>query len=277
MKHYIYVPGLAREEVVDKQGSFDDKIQSVFSGDPFITSAVKSLQLKGGKGIVCGKALQWLDTAKMPKRLLGDLRDNILTRQVGKQPKAPRGLDIFEFPGVGSLWCHVKEMLAQPKSQKIKGKKMIMTLHPGDMLNILGHGNPRGGSLGFRTETLEKCRKPNCSLTHRIFWSVDPVTLASLLIDEGLPKTHKKIQMVQCFGAGLKDEQYQTVQPYAERLADALKGHGYKSIRVGGAVGIVWGGNLKVSPNLIPEGERLLIKISEKEKFEVCLRWFEGK
>lgn len=283
MAHYIYVPGLAREDCVKSKEKFDEKIADFFSGDPFIESAVKALQKKGAKGIDCGKELKWLDTSKVPKafKKMGAVSDNILSRKVGQQPQAPRKLGILEHPHMESIWCHVKEMLAQPMPLNIKGKKALQTLGAKDMLNIVGHGNPRGGSLGFRTYTVETCSKKNCTASHRVFWSVDPVTLASLLIDEGLPKGHKSIQMVQCFGAGLSEEEYQTVQPYAERLARTLRDQGYKSINVGGAVGIVWGPDLKVSPKFKPEfapgGDRLLVEIGNKQSFEVCLRWFKGK
>ena len=283
MKHYIYVPCLAREEVLRLEGTFEQKIKGIFAGDPFINSAVAALMKKKAKGIDCGKALKWVDTSTVPKAFnkMGSTKDNILSRKVGQKLQAPRDMGLLEFPSLGPLWCHVKEMLAQPQPISIKGKGALRTLLAEDMLNILGHGNPRGGSLGFRTFTHERCTKPNCKLDHRVFWSVDPVTLASLLIDEGLPKRHKKIQMIQCFGAGLSEEEYQTVQPYAERLAGALRDRGYKSVQVGGAVGLVWGGDLTVSPKIIRElpkdGDRLLVKTADKEEFEVCLRWFQGR
>jgi hypothetical protein len=80
-------------------------------------------------------------------------------------------------------------------------------------------------------------------------WYVDPTTLAVLLVSEGLPVTHKNIEMVMCYGAGLAVSNEQSVQPYCQRLAGALSGFGYSKIKVRGAVGLVLGGDLSVNPS----------------------------
>jgi hypothetical protein len=54
---------------------------------------------------------------------------------------------------------------------------------------------------------------------------------AALLRDEGLPKTHKHIEMWMCYGAGVALAGEQTVQSYCQRLAGALGGFGLHSER----------------------------------------------
>jgi hypothetical protein len=83
-------------------------------------------------------------------------------------------------------------------------------------------------------------------------WYVDPTTLAALLMAEGLATTHKNIEMVMCYGAGLAASNEQTVQPFCQRLAGALFGFGYNQIKVVGAVGLVMGGDLSVNPSITP-------------------------
>ena len=67
-----------------------------------------------------------------------------------------------------------------------------------------------------------------------------PTTLAALLVSEGLPKTHKNIEMVMCYGAGLGLSNEQTVQPFCQQLAGALAGFGYTEIKVTGADAVMY-------------------------------------
>ena len=88
-----------------------------------------------------------------------------------------------------------------------------------------------------------------------------PITLAALLVDEGLPITHQNIEMVTCYGAGLSLTTEQTVQSFCQRLAGALSGFGYKQIKVRGTFGMVMGTDLSVNPSLTParDGKKLVV------------------
>jgi hypothetical protein len=118
-----------------------------------------------------------------------------------------------------------------------------------DTLYILGHGNAAGGTLTYKrppnaSHPLRDPRLPDpqpgrcAAMKHLDKWHVDPVTLGALLEDEGLPKTHKLIELVMCFGAGLSIEAEQTVQPFAQRLAGTLAGFGYAAIQVKSVTGM---------------------------------------
>ena len=80
---------------------------------------------------------------------------------------------------------------------------------------------------------------------------MDPLALAALLRDEGLPKTHKHIEMWMCYGAGLALAGEQTVQSFCQRLAGALGGFGYSRIQVRGVLGLTYP-DLSINPALRP-------------------------
>jgi len=96
---------------------------------------------------------------------------------------------------------------------------------------------------------------------------VDPPTLAALLLAEGLPTTHKNIEMVMCYGGGLSLSSEQTVQPFCQRLAGALSGFGYKEIIVRGTVGLVMS-NLAVNASLTrsDDGKKLIINYGDSHQ-----------
>ena len=106
------------------------------------------------------------------------------------------------------------------------------------------------------------------------------MTLAALLEADGLPKGHRQIQLVQCFGAGLSDEQYQTVQPYAERLASVMNARGYKKLAVAAVAGLVFGSTLAVGHRIDTEAtefdERIMVRTasSSLDEFALCLKYF---
>jgi hypothetical protein len=88
-------------------------------------------------------------------------------------------------------------------------------------------------------------------------------------VAEGLPTTHKNIEMVMCYGAGLAASNEQTVQPFCQRLAGALFGFGFNEIKVRGAIGLVMGGDLSVNPSIAPrdtrDGAKLIINTSRNQ------------
>ena len=95
---------------------------------------------------------------------------------------------------------------------------------------------------------------------------MDPLTLAALLVDDGLPITHKNIEMVMCYGAGISLSKEQTVQSFCARLAGALGAYGYKQIKIRGTVGLVMS-DLSVNPSLTPRADgKLTINTGDKHQ-----------
>ncbi len=97
---------------------------------------------------------------------------------------------------------------------------------------------------------------------------IDPVTLGSLLINEGLPKgVQFDIAMVACFSGGLDDDSLQTVQCFAQRLAGTLSAHKVKC-RVYGATGLTSSSNSEVEvatkATKQPDGKILLDHTTKK-------------
>jgi hypothetical protein len=282
MPKYMYIPGLARSECLSLQGDFADKLAGVFGADPFITGAVKALDSQRVEAIDCGTALTWVDVAKAGKALktMGGVTQNMLTRRVGTSVTAPRRVGIAEMPDYESPWCTVNTYLAQPGSSRMQSHRTLSRISASGTLHLIGHGNPDGGSLGFRTATSGRCKAADCRKKHRDFWVVDPVTLATLLEADGLPKTHQEIYMVQCFGAGLSNDRYQTVQPYAERLATALNERGYKRLSVAGVAGVVFGNNLTVGHKIDEAStefdERIMVRVGGRttDAFTFCLKFY---
>jgi hypothetical protein len=138
----------------------------------------------------------------------------------------------------------------------------------------VGHGNQRGGTLTYKVpvpsshvvqdQQVAEHQPGACPIsgTHFEKWYVDPLALAALLRDEGLPKTHKHIEMWMCYGAGVALAGEQTVQSYCQRLAGALGGFGYSRIQVRGVLGLTYP-DLSINPALRPANP--LINAREKE------------
>ena len=126
--------------------------------------------------------------------------------------------------------------------------------------------------------------QPGCETAkHAQKWYIDPTTLASLLLAEGLPKTHKMLELVMCYGAGLNLAEEQVVQPYAQRLAGALAGFGYNKIQVRSAKWLVIGSTLAINPTLAPQGDHLVINtktgnVPQSDRaYGKLLQTFKGK
>jgi hypothetical protein len=248
--------------------------------DIFMTGAVGALCRSGGTTPVnCGRALRWvlLSTgdrqtykSKAFKRL-GAPQENL----VGLKPGMPKPPKELEYDGDHTAQCLAAEYMAQPKrmtpAPKIGNQpekiepKALSGLQPDDILYIVGHGNQRGGTLTYkvaplsshpvRDEAIDADQPGKCKeREHLERWYVDPLTLAALLVDDGLPITHKNIEMVMCYGAGMSLAKEQTVQSFCGRLAGALGAYGYKKIKVRGTVGLVMS-DLSVNPSLTPRAD----------------------
>jgi hypothetical protein len=173
--------------------------------------------------------------------LLGLPSGNVLSREAGVAPK-PMKMSV----GTALTPCTAPEFLAQPMPSSSK-TKALAGVSKGDTLYIVGHSNALGGSLTYKCPALghavKTARSPGCEgWQHAGKRHIDPVTLASLLVNEGLPAGIAfDIALVACFSGGLEDDGLQTVQCFAQRLAGTLGGRGYKC-RVFGATGLTSSG-----------------------------------
>jgi hypothetical protein len=139
--------------------------------------------------------------------------------------------------------CTAPQYMAQPLPpypHPGKEDQALADVAKGDTLYIVGHSNALGCSLTYKSPALNHVTKPpaatGCEATaHAEQWHIDPVTLASLMINEGLPaRVVFDVALVACYSGGLDDPQLQTVQCFAQRLAGTLSARGYRC-RVYGA------------------------------------------
>jgi hypothetical protein len=260
--------------------------------DIFMTGAVGALcSSNGATPVNCGRTLRWVllstghrqtHTSKAFKRL-GAPQENLLGLKPG-MPKPPKEL---EYDVDHTPQCLAAEYMAQPKrmtpAPKIGNQPekidptALSGLQRDDILYIVGHGNQRGGTLTYkvaprashpvRDEAIDADQPGTCKeREHQERWYVDPLTLAALLVDDGLPITHKKIEMVMCYGAGIRLAKEQTVQSFCARLAGALGAYGYKQIEICGTVGLVMS-DLAVNPSLTPRADgKLTINTGAKHQ-----------
>lgn len=122
-KNYVYVPGLARDELLlkpkDNFQAFSDEVREEFGWieiedgsisrktDNFTTKAIVELHTtKGAKPVACRRALRWIqlaprdDEGRFKKghknsaafKVLGAPEDNLLALEAGKRPQAPKPL-----------------------------------------------------------------------------------------------------------------------------------------------------------------------------------------
>ena len=268
MSAFIYVPGLSRP---DTPGATPKAKVSAFK-DTYLTGAVAKLEeLYTAKIIDCGKQLRWVLVGEHKKawELLGTPRDNMLSRVEGLAADPPPDMAFEELKDFDQSPPPVpkKMFLAMPGLTPAPGeaapKPALKDLDANDILYIVGHGNARGGAMIYKWNSSEEV------------YIVDPTTLATHLIDEELPANHKVIHAVMCFGGGIADETLQTVQPFAERLANNLKDRGREKIKVVGATGIVMGKGLTVRGSLQEDKakNRYLILV-DRQEYKKSLRSF---
>ena len=273
MASFVYVPGLAVPEQVCRQAktpdAFKAKINNVFSEDSYMKKMVPVILNKGARPLDCAQSLQWLSIPKPPPppkpthrrtnaitsmsemraappktgmakafQVLGPMSTNVLSLQEGVKAE-PMHMSV----GLTLTPCSAPEYIAQPMPSSYK-TKALAAVGRGDTLYIVGHSNAQGGSLTYKLPApghiVRDHQNPagcdgwqHCQKRH-----IDPVTLASLLVNEGLPAgTSFDIALVACYSGGLDSEELQTVQCFAQRLAGALGGRGY-SCKVFGATGL---------------------------------------
>jgi hypothetical protein len=276
MSKYLYVPGLAMPELVVRQAKtadeFKAKVQSTFSDDYYMKNMVPLVLNKGAMPLDCRQSLQWVSIPKPAKphhhrsdavtslpdpaqlksqhqgaakafKVMGSQATNVLSREAGVQA-APMNMTV----GHTLNPCSAPEYLAQPMPSANK-TQALAKVGRGDTLYIVGHSSAQGGSLTYKLPALGHILKSektpygcdgfqHCEKRH-----IDPVTLASLLVNEGLPaNTSFDIALVACYSGGLDNDELQTVQCFAQRLAGALGGRGYKC-RVYGATGMTFAGD----------------------------------
>jgi hypothetical protein len=263
MSAFIYVPGLSRP---DTPGATPKAKVAAFK-DKYLTGVVAKLEeLYTAKIIDCGKQLRWIPVGEHKKawELLGTPRDNMLSRVAGLAASPPPDMTTYELREFEASPPVPKRMfLALPGLTSAPGKPALRDLDADDILYIVGHGNARGGAMIYKWNSSEE------------LYIVDPTTLATHLIDEELPAAHKVIHVVMCFGGGIADETLQTVQPFAERLANNLKDRDRKKIKVVGATGIVMGKGLTVRGSLQEDKakNRYLILV-DRQEYEKSLKSF---
>ena len=290
-KSLLYVPGLAIREILGQPGhtnmEFKTKINSTFKGDGYMTEMVKTILNKGATPVDCTEDLNWIEIPKLAPRLdtdpkprltgaakalsiMGPQSSNILSLEAGK-PAKPMSMTI----GMTLTPCTAPEYLSQPKPSRPKGAPQPLAgIVKGDTLYIVGHSNALGGSLTYKCPALghivKSPKEPDgCDgWQHAEKRHIDPVTLGSLLINEGLPKgVQFDIALVACFSGGLDDSSLQTVQCFAQRLAGTLSAHKVKC-RVYGATGLTSSSNSEVevatTATKLPDGKILLDHTTKK-------------
>lgn len=294
-KSLLYVPGLAMPELVVKQArtgaEFSAKVAAAFQGDIYMRDMVPVILNKGVQPRDCRQSLRWVDIPRVPAptrpthrrtpaisgkipppppsgggmpkafKMLGAPGANVLSLQPGEQA-VPMKMGV----GITLTPCTAPEYLAQPMPSSSK-TKALADLAAGDTLYIVGHSNALGGSLTYKCPALGHITKSDQNPNGCAGWQhaekrhIDPVTLASLLVNEGLPvKVKFDIALVACYSAGLDDAELQTVQSYAQRLAGALNGRGCLA-KVYGATGLTSAGTeVQVSRGATqkPDGSILL-------------------
>lgn len=258
---YVYLPGLARDDFVEQEDTkLDDKIAAAFRDDGYITDVVRYWKQRGATVLDCGRPLRWVlvsahdklfngkkHTLRHPARevtrpgILGKPSENLLGKRPGAAPVAPK----FDYrTNVASSYCYVARRLAQPMTstpplaKRGIWKANLRGVGARDTLYIIGHCNETGASLSYKMPTAARCADGACTKKHTDLFSVDAVTLAALLIDEGLTTNLERIEVVGCFTGGVEVEAVQSVQPFAQRLAGALAGFGFSRLKVAGAMGL---------------------------------------
>src|SRR5271165_82839 len=139
---YLYVPGLARDELMvpcaDKQAfitrvastfgfrkkwiRYGEVMDNEFRHDEFMTGAVTALcETKGAIPVNCGRALRWVAVrgSQAPSKvfqLLGMPQQNLLAVNAGNKPKAPKGL---QFGNQHWEICLAAEYIAQTKGKVV--------------------------------------------------------------------------------------------------------------------------------------------------------------
>jgi hypothetical protein len=267
---HIYLPGLARGDFIEDTRSVNEKVTTAFSIDGYITDVVKYWMQRRAEVIDCGRPLRWVLVSAPPRTsaarvvtrpglLLGRPDDNILARKAGAAPKAP-GFN-YRKPLEDDSFCIVARRLAQPMpsnpparlrvgwSARLRAgwKANLERVAADHTLYIIGHCSETGTSLSYHMATAARCAVASCDKKHAELYSVDAVTLASLLVDEGLTANLERIEVVGCYTGGLEVDAVQTVQPFAQRLAGALSGFGFASVKVAGAKGITSRSTVKVA------------------------------
>jgi hypothetical protein len=211
-------------------------------------------------------------------RQLGAPQDNYMALTPGKKiPPKELAYDAPDSPHCMGSEYMAQRKAAAPDDQNQPARIELLPLEhlrDDDILYIVGHGNQRGGTLTYKVpvpsshvvqdQRVAEHQPGACPIsgTHFEKWYVDPLALAALLRDEGLPKTHKHIEMWMCYGAGMALAGEQTVQSYCQRLAGALGGFGYSRIQVRGVLGLTYP-DLSINPALRPANP--LINAREKE------------
>jgi hypothetical protein len=270
--------------------------------DGFMTDVVQSLMEKeGAQPMYCNVALAWIRASitrpsgpapPPPKQLskafkiLGAPGTNSVRKELPKPPPPPGSLAPgdpmapinFGVAGAEGLRnCIPREWVALPIRRDPNRQGALQILQSNDVLFIVGHGGPQGGTLTYKTKPdpahliadRRDSEKPvpagQCGIScHFDSWSVDPMALANLLIEDGLPKGHRYIVMVMCFGAGLSTVSEQKFQPYCERLAACLRGRGYAKLEVKGPAGMIMGDTLAVKAELSKSDGRITINSFQK-------------
>lgn len=265
----------------NSSSQFKAKIDTVFAADGYMKDMVATIQNKGAISRDCRQSLRWIQLRppveepphKGPQKaniqkalgILGNVSGNVLARKAGTAPKPMRmtvGLSA-ETP------CKAPDYIAQAMPSGAK-TRALADVAQGDTLYIVGHSSAHGGSLSYKVaadpahRVRDKCR----AYIHKEGWHIDPLTLASLLINEGLPAGIKfDIALVACYSGGLANDALQTVQPLAQRVAASLAGRGYRC-RVYGATGLTSSENNEVQVarhvEQQPDG-KLLIRFGIKD------------
>jgi len=278
---YIYIPGLARADagggdmltilrnlfwVMDRDGDV--------GRDRYMLDVVRHLTGKGCTPLLCRARLRWMQVPRASKamHILGTVGQNVLRKE-----DATKTVPVKMSLGFDMTPCSLPEFLAQPRPSAAvaaaAGDPPLNVLADGDTLYLVGHSNANGGSMSY------KCLSP-VAHHHRIGeggckgwqhmerWHVDPVVTAALLIDDGLPRARLDIAVLACFSGGVAEEERQTVQSFAQRLAGALAGHGYEQITVSGALGLTSGSeqslNVKGGYTVGEDGKTLTVDPNQR-------------
>ncbi|MGN6526553.1 MAG: hypothetical protein ACTHL8_09200 [Burkholderiaceae bacterium] len=266
-KSLLYVPGLAMPELVVKQArtpsEFTAKVAEAFQGDIYMRDMVPVILGKGAQPRDCRQSLHWIDIPRAPAAKPGHRRSPAITEMPAPKGGASKAFKTLGMPATNVLSlqpgveakpmkmsvgmvltpCTAPEYLAQAMPSGAK-TKALADIAAGDTLYIVGHSNAQGGSLTYKCPALGHVVKSDKHPAGCPGWQhaekrhIDPVTLASLLINEGLPaRVQFDIALVACYSAGLDDAELQSVQSFAQRLAGALNGRGCRA-RVYGATGL---------------------------------------
>ncbi len=259
-KSWIYVPGLAMADAVCRQArtsqAFQDKVNSAFSTDVYMRDMVSTLLGKGAVPADCRQALRWIEIPRAGAvhkglaKLSGTahpVSSNVLAKKLDK-PAVPMKMSVDIAPTP----CTAPEYIAQPMPSTVVTKSLA-EVAKGDKLYIVGHSNALGASLMYKWPALghlieTTARPTGCAGSqHAEKRHIDPVTLASLLVNEGLrPGIKFDIVMVSCYSGGLDNDDLQTVQCFSQRLAGTLAARGY-TCPVYGATGLTSSGSGEIS------------------------------